>query len=142
MNQGLTLAISAVINAALAQQSGASGQTLVLPEYHGLGSSISFKSWYDKCLDLFEAFGIRDKKRRVANLKLQFRGTAETEFANYMIKENAVVLSTTQILYDNLSSKFIDPSYPQILRRKLQMLKQTGSLADYISAESNLVGDY
>ncbi|OMJ26576.1 hypothetical protein AYI69_g3974 [Smittium culicis] len=71
MNQELALVTSTVITAALAHQSGTSGQTLVLPEYHGIGSPVSFKSW-----------------------------------------------------------------------RKLQMLKQNGSLAEYIAAEANLIGDY
>ncbi|PVU91678.1 hypothetical protein BB561_004274 [Smittium simulii] len=142
MNQNLAEIISAAVAAALSQQSGTSGQTLTLPEYYGLGSPISFKSWFNKCIDLFEAFAIRDESRRVANMKLQFRGTAETELSNYIAKDNSTKLTTTKLFYDNLAPLFIDPSYPQVLRRKLQMLKQTGSLAEYISIEANLMGDY
>ncbi|OMJ16767.1 hypothetical protein AYI70_g6399, partial [Smittium culicis] len=60
-NHDLNSAIQATISAALRNQNASTGQTLVLPEYHGIGNSISFKSWYTKCMNLFEAFAIKDE---------------------------------------------------------------------------------
>ncbi|OMJ28600.1 hypothetical protein AYI69_g1920 [Smittium culicis] len=141
-NQDLNSVIQATISAALCKQNAPTGQTLVLPEYHGIGSTLSFKSWYSKCMNLFEAFAIKDEVRMVANLKLQLRGTAETSLATYLLNNLNDKLFNTQIFYEKLSPYFIDPSYPQVLRRKLQLLSQTGSLSEYISNEANLIGDF
>ncbi|OMJ27694.1 hypothetical protein AYI69_g2863 [Smittium culicis] len=40
----LTATIAAAVAVALANQSGITGQVLSLPEYHGIGSSTSFKA--------------------------------------------------------------------------------------------------
>ncbi|OMJ27695.1 hypothetical protein AYI69_g2864 [Smittium culicis] len=78
----------------------------------------------------------------VANLKLQLRGTSETALTSFLLNNPNDQLLNTQIFYGKLYSYFIDPSYPQVLRRKLQLLSQTGSLAEYISNEVNLMGDF
>ncbi|PVU91958.1 hypothetical protein BB561_004097 [Smittium simulii] len=93
-------------------------------------------------MNLFDAFAILDLKRQVANLKLQLRGTAETTLESYVIKNSNQDFTSPKDFYDSLAALFIDPSFPQVLRRKLQQLKQVGSLADYISAEANLIGDF
>ncbi|OMJ23902.1 hypothetical protein AYI69_g4827 [Smittium culicis] len=90
----MTAVIAAAVSAVLSQQAGSTGKILNLPEYHGIGSSVSFKSWYDKCNNLFEAFAIKNESRKVANLRLMLKGTAETVLKSYVLKN-----SDTQVIH-------------------------------------------
>ncbi|PVU87327.1 hypothetical protein BB561_006384, partial [Smittium simulii] len=138
----LSIITATAVAAALAQQSGHTGQVLTLPEYHGIGSPVSFKSWFDKCKSLFDAFAIKEETRKLAHLRLMLKGTAETALSSYLLINPTVVINNTNEFYSKLYPLFIDPSFPQVIRRKLQMLKQTGSLSEYIAAEADLIGDY
>ncbi|PVU86660.1 hypothetical protein BB561_006609 [Smittium simulii] len=138
----LTQAITAAVSTALTQQASSSGQILSLPEFSGIGQSVSFKSWYNRCMNLFEAFAILDPRRKVANLKLQLTGTAETTMETFLLRNPGTIFETPEIFYTHLAPLFVDPSFPQVLRMKLQNPKQTGSLAEYIASEASSMGDF
>ncbi|PVU89338.1 hypothetical protein BB561_005418 [Smittium simulii] len=53
-----------------------------------------------------------------------------------------ITFNSTEEFHAYLLPHFIDPSFPQVIRGKLQDLKQTGTLAKYISAESSLLRYY
>ncbi|OMJ15226.1 hypothetical protein AYI70_g7410 [Smittium culicis] len=89
--------ISSAVAALLSQQSGIIGKFLNHPEYNGIGSPQSLKSCFDRCINLFDAFEIKDQARRVANLRLQFRGTAETSVGSYSLMNPTVMIDTTKL---------------------------------------------
>ncbi|PVU96339.1 hypothetical protein BB561_001247 [Smittium simulii] len=61
----------------------------------------------------------------------------------FAIKYPATQLTLLQLqfrkFYEYLLPHFIDPSFPQVIRKKLQDLKQTGTLAKYISQKNRYV---
>ncbi|PVU87421.1 hypothetical protein BB561_006344 [Smittium simulii] len=89
-----------------------SGIQLSLLEYSGKGDELSFKRWFNNCVDKLKAFGFTYDALKYDNPNMR--------------------IFTLAILKETLENRFVDISYDIKLRFRLLNLKQTVDIAKYI----------
>ena len=120
-----------------------------IPIFKGNDGNHSFAEWVSTCKSLFLALGVENEIQCVHLLLNRMEGQAKVEAQAYKRKTQTINQEHPRCEIQNIDDfqTYFGPIFTvkgrgQLIRSKLNTLKQKGSIETYIQEETNILGDY
>ncbi|KAJ2810430.1 hypothetical protein H4S07_002675 [Coemansia furcata] len=123
-----------------------------LPTFTGRNDECTFTDWIALAQDAFLEDDINDEARKLACLRRRVEGQARVEIDLHRLQESLTAEEKTRVGWTAITTvaeftTYFNPKFAALavddnVRDRLRNLKQTGSVSEYITAETRIVGSY
>ncbi|KAJ1861767.1 hypothetical protein LPJ73_000941 [Coemansia sp. RSA 2703] len=123
-----------------------------LPTYTGRNDVLTLSEWIEKAEDAFLEDNIVDENRKLACLRRRVEGQARVEVdlhkqQSNMSAEQKAELKWSQVTTVKEFEKYFESKFAALevdddIRKRLRELKQTGTISEYVTAETRIMGGY
>ncbi|KAJ2371043.1 hypothetical protein IW150_004785 [Coemansia sp. RSA 2607] len=123
-----------------------------LPTYTGRNDVLSLSEWIEKAEDAFLEDNIVDENRKLACLRRRVEGQARVEVDLHKQQSNMSAEQKAELKWSQVTtvkefekyfkSKFAALEVDDDIRKRLRELKQTGTVSEYVTAETRIMGGY
>ncbi|KAJ1859897.1 hypothetical protein LPJ73_001632 [Coemansia sp. RSA 2703] len=123
-----------------------------LPTYTGRNDVLSLSEWIEKAKDAFLEDNIVDENRKLACLRRRVEGQARVEVDLHKQQSNMSAEQKAELKWSQVTtvkefekyfkSKFAALEVDDDIRKRLRELKQTGTVSEYVTAETRIMGGY